>query len=204
MISACISGRVILTRSIYFLASNFAIAVQPSSHLGALQSQNSGKSAAWGEERGWRRCILHSPIAMISACISGRVILATSIYFLASNFALGIQPSSHLGALPSWNSGKSAAWGEEGGCRRCVLYSPIAMIFAWISGGVFLTTSIYFLASNFAIAVQPSSHLGALPSRNSGKSTAWGEKRGCRRCIIYSPIAMELREWPCCVEVVIS
>jgi hypothetical protein len=46
---------------------------------------------------------------MISACISGGVFQTRSIYFLASNSAIEVQPSSHLGALPSWNSGKSAA-----------------------------------------------------------------------------------------------
>ncbi len=184
MISSCISGGVFLTTSIYFLASNFAIGLQPSSHLGALQSRNSGKSAAWGEERGCRRWVLYSPIAMISACISGGVFLTTSIYFLASNSTIAVQPSCHLGALPSRNSGKSTAWGEKRGCRRCVVYSPIAMISTCFSGGVFLTTSIHFLTSNSAVAVQPSSHLGALPSRNSGKSAAWWEERGCRRCVL--------------------
>ncbi len=164
------------------------MAVQPSSHLGALPSRNSGKSAAWGEERGCRRCILYSPIAMISACISGGVFLATSIHFLASNSSIAVQPSSHLGALPSRNSRKSTAWGEERGCRRCNIYSPIAMISACISGGVFPTTSIHFLVSNSAVAVQPSSHLGALPSWNSGKSAAWGEERGVEGAFYMVPL----------------
>jgi hypothetical protein len=46
------------------------------------------------------------------------------------------------------------------------------MISACISGGVFLTTSIHFLASNFAIAVQPSSHLGALPTVDTTSNAA--------------------------------